>query len=222
MFYRFSGRTILISFIFSLLYTLFLWQVPVPWSGTSFNQILLLLLYPLFVSLAIIVIGIKDLFSSKKCSTCRKDANDVLFSDHKIGSFCRNHLIEKYSDLFVKTPFNIVMIEYQPKLGAGYTTYLYDPLSELDWGDQGKIVELLTKGISDRECSQCGNRANILFIPKEVARFIQGADPSFASKGEYLCKEHALKRIIPSFQDAKQSLALYLPFKQDGLQATYY
>lgn len=222
MFYRFSNRTGLVALTFSLLYIYALITL-IQWDKLNSKFPLQLLMTPLFVSLAITIIWIRDLFTGKDCSVCKKQTYDTLFTDHKLGNFCRLHLLQKYSEDFKKNQFKVVMIEYQTKSGSpSYSTYLYDPVTDIDWGDQKRIVEGLIKTISTKECNVCKVVASILFVPKEGARLIQATEPDFAKKGDYFCKTHALDKIIPSLQNTRHYLTLYLPFKADGLQATYY
>lgn len=220
MFYKFSNKTCVIAVIFSLLYGFLLLQILTRWEIHKY--LLQILISPLYLSIAIPVLWTIDLFTNKKCSICEKTVVDQLIDDGKTKNFCRPHLLEQYSSLFTKNSLNVVMIEYQPKSDSVYTTYLFDPLSEIDWGDQKKVVGSLLETISGKTCKQCKNNASILFIPKEIARFAQAVDLEDAKKGEYLCKTHALRRLLPSLQSTKGSIALYLPFKENGLQATYY
>lgn len=168
----------------------------------------------------------------KKCLICSQPAHDTLTAKHEIGTFCRQHLIAKYSELFLMSSPNIVIVEFQPK-ATEFTgvVYGYYPLSELanfGWGKKDKdVIQTLVMKVKSEKCRICEKQSNALFLPKEVAPWKKyGASPNsdFISVGEFLCKEHALKRILPSLQTNPKYFddggGLYVPCKEDGFQVT--
>lgn len=178
---------------------------------------------------------IKKVLFRKNCPMCAKIAYDTLTGDIKIGEFCRQHLIEKYSQYFKTSHFNAVMVEYQPK-GLSSPSYYYYPVSEIDFRSrysskddvevQDTIRHLLDV-IKTKKCERCSKQASILFVSKEVSPFSKYQTTprkEFEQKGNYFCKEHALEKIIPAIQSSAKHSDTYeglcLPSKQDGYQAT--
>ncbi len=187
-----------------------------------------------------IFVDIKKVLFRKKCPLCTKFAYDTLTADKKIGEFCRVHLIEKYSLLFKESHFNEVMVEYQPQ-GIDAPSYYYYPVSAIDFKLYTRYsapskddiaaqdtVRYLLEVIKTKKCKECSKQANILFIPKEIHPFSKYRTTprreGFETKGEYLCKEHALNKVIPALKNSSKHFDTYeglcLPRKEDGYQAT--
>lgn len=207
-------------------------------NNTSYVDKLLPFLYisPMILIGLFLIFGgswsLNSLLRKKRC-ICSKSAYDKLTSDHTIGYFCRDHLLQKYSELFVKSPFNVVMVEYQPE-SISFPGYLYYPASEIDFRNRydpnnkaNEVVKQLLSTIKVKKCSMCNKQVSILFVSKEVSPFKKyKSEPreEFAQKGEYLCKEHTLERIIPCLRSSRKHFdtneGLCLPNKEDGYQAT--
>lgn len=184
-----------------------------------------------------IALDIKRLLFVKKCPLCAKTAYDTLTADKEIGQFCRQHLIEKYKQYFKISPFNVVMVEYQPS-GISAPVYFYYPVSEIDFTSSRypnsdddiaaqKTVRHLLDVIKTKKCERCSRQASILFVKKEITPFSKYKTTprkEFEQKGEYLCKEHALEKISPSIRNSSKHFDIYeglcLPHKEDGYQAT--
>lgn len=182
------------------------------------------------IGILLVVVGLGNLLGfikKKKCQICSDLGKDSLSSEKTIGTFCRKHLILRYSELFLRSHFHLVMLEYQPD-GISYPGYLYYPLSEIDWGgNQKEIIQELINGIRSKKCVSCDDSTSILFISKELAPFKKfGPEPqnNFSTKGLYLCKKHALEKALPSIKNSKKDFnihgGLYLPFKENGYQST--
>lgn len=195
-------------------------------------------IFPLFFA-GIILLEIfsdfKKLFAPKKCLLCSKTAYDTLTGDKNIGEFCRQHLIEKYSQYFKTSHFNVVMVEYQPK-GLSSPSYYYYPVSDIDFRSrysskddveaQDTIRHLLDV-IKTKKCERCSKQASILFVSKEVSPFSKYQTTprkEFEQKGNYFCKDHAMEKIIPAIQNSTKHFDTYeglcLSRKEDGYQAT--
>lgn len=172
----------------------------------------------------------------KKCNFCEQPAYDILSGssnkDEKMGIYCRPHLIEKYSRQFIKTSFNLVMVEFQPQ-ATHFTgsVYGYYPVSQLQKyffeKDERQIVEQLLAAIPKKKCRSCDKKAQVLFVSKEAAPWAKyNCYPFFeyAAKGEYLCLEHTLKRILPGIQNNPKHFddggGLWLPYLENGYQVT--
>lgn len=202
--------------------------------ASSFGKWLpIVYILPVIASLFLIIGGLRALFGKKRICICGKPAYDVLTSDRTIGYFCRQHLLEKYSELFIGSPFNIVMVEYQPE-GISSPGYLYYPASEIDFKSQydsnnnaDEIVKSLLNTIKAKKCKVCAKQATVLYISKEISPFKKyKTEPreEFADKGEYLCKKHTLEKVIPALKNTSKHFdtygGLYVPYKEDGYQAT--
>lgn len=210
-------------------------------NGSNKNNVLAILIVFLapitLIVLALWIYLLKSflrLFKKDKCNICSKPTRDVLTEDpeyqKKIGAFCRQHLIEKYSEFFLKSKFKKVVIEFQPSSHTG-DVYLYYPVAHLDdfsWEKGGKeAIIKLVQSISGKKCKVCDNDAYVFFIPKEAApidKYKGNPSLDFHSKGEYYCNNHALKRIIPSIQNNKKEFSenggLQIPVG-DGYQASF-
>lgn len=178
---------------------------------------------------------IRKVLFRKNCPLCTKIAYDTLTGDYKMGEFCRQHLIEKYSSYFKTSHFNAVMVEYQPK-DLSSPSYYYYPISEIDFRSQYSskddneaqdIIRYLLEVIKTKKCERCSEQANILFVSKEISpysKYQTTPRKEFEQKGSYFCKEHALEKIIPAIQTSTKHLDTYeglcLPRKEDGYQAT--
>jgi hypothetical protein len=193
---------------------------------TAFIPFFVIILY--FVVGSFVVRFIVSLLPKKKCKICGREANDILSADssHQLGVFCRNHLIQEYSKLFLSSYFNKVIVEFQPK-AAGVWVYSYYPISELEnfgWEKKSReVVENLLLTINGQKCRECSNSSTTLFVSKEAAPWSKySSEPSleFAKTGEYLCNEHALEKIKPGIQSNKRHFddGLWLPYKEAGFQ----
>lgn len=192
-----------------------------------------ILILPL-VLLFFVAIIIEKLLPQKKCALCAKEARDVLSdsSNHRIGVFCRNHLMQEYSKRFLTSPFRKVMVEPQPT-AAGYLgpVYGYFPVSEIKqfgWQERAKkVLEELLATINGKSCRECKESATTLFLSKEVAPWSKyGSEPriEYAKVGDYLCNRHALKRLTPGIQTNPKYYddagGLWLPYKEGGFQVS--
>ncbi|MBI2338209.1 hypothetical protein HYU95_03400 [Candidatus Daviesbacteria bacterium] len=200
----------------------------------SFSFFLLAFVLP---SILMVIAEIPGKFKKfKKCDLCQQPAYDILSGssnkDEKMGIFCRRHLIERYSQQFIKTSLNFVMVEFQPR-ATRYTgaVYGYYPVSQLQKyffkKDERQIVEQLLATILEKKCRSCDKKAQVLFISKEAAPWEKyNCYPfyEYADKGEYLCLEHTLKRILPSIQNNPKHFddggGLWLPYLENGYQVT--
>lgn len=189
---------------------------------------------------------IEPYFASRhKCSICGKSGRDILsegmdklMRPYTIGYFCRDHLIQRYSAEFKKSPFKMVVMEFQPNAtpDTGHV-YSYYPLSILGlqtvplggfWTiEEKKIIEKLLDTIKNRKCSVCNKEATVLFVSEEAApwkKYENTPSMDFAEKGEYLCKEHAIDKVLPNIKNDNKYFddggGLYPPYQEDGFQAT--
>lgn len=191
-----------------------------------------LIFIPIIFGPGFVIKIFSGLFPKPKCKICGQRGEDVLSenSDHELGKFCRNHLLQEYSRLFLNFHFNKVMVEFQPK-ASGYLgpVYGYYPVSEIEkygWEKKSRqIVENLLLTINGKQCKACNRSATTLFVSKEVAPWSKyGPEPSleYARIGEYLCNDHALDKVKPSIQNNPQNFydggGLWLPYKEGGLQ----
>lgn len=79
--------------------------IVIPISIFTFGFVIFLLIY-----------AIKDLLTPKtipKCQVCQKLEPDMLSREKEYWFLCRKHLLEKYSDLFLKNTFKVVA-EFTP------------------------------------------------------------------------------------------------------------
>ena len=223
----------------------FAWDIIQNWSRENIIRDSVSIAILFIVGLVILTLGIycslniftdiKNEFFPKRCDTCGLPAYDMLTADKKIGNFCRKHLTEKYSYYFRISPFNVVLVEYQPK-GISSSAYLYYPVSEIDFRSRysnsddivaQQTVRHLLDVIKTKKCWRCTKQASILFVNKEVSPFRKYRTTprkEFEQKGEYFCKEHALDKIMPAIQSSSKHFDIYeglcLPHKEDGYQAT--
>lgn len=189
-----------------------------------------------FISVSLVFIipgglGLINKLKSKtqRCLVCSKKGADFLVSEKKLGPFCRKHLLEKYSELFLRNAFNAVIVEFQPKsTSLSSVCFCYYPISEIDWGgNQREIIRSLLAEIKVKKCRECSLDASVLFVTKESSPWKKnGPDPQeeFIHKGEYYCKEHVLPLIISGLENCPYPFnvegGLHLPYKEDGYQVT--
>lgn len=194
--------------------------------------ILLFLLIPLLGVLGLVARFTERILPKKKCKICGREASDVLSdnSSHKLGVFCRNHLIQEWSRHFLNSPFNKIEVEFQPQAsGSLGLVYGYYPASEIEqfgWKKKSsQVVENLLLTIIGKKCRECNESATTLFVSKEASPWSKyGPEPSsdYGKTGEYLCNKHALDRIKPAIQTNPKHFndggGLWLPYKESGFQ----
>lgn len=209
-------------------------------SSDSIQKILFIIGGVLFTLLGLYVIFEKlimrftEQLGEKPCKICHKKSSEKLIGDKLLGNYCREHLISEFSRFFLSSPFDVLAVELQPQVAE--TTgeiYYFRPLQKTeDFGGRGKmwpesdkeIIRNLLESIQQRKCKICDQKAQILFVPKELAPFKKYDSPSldFIKFGEYFCKEDGLKRILPSLESnpKKFRFGLYIPFISSGLYMT--
>lgn len=182
-----------------------------------------------------LIYGIYIMFMPKpvfKCRICQKTDPDSLSAGNKQWWYlCREHLLERYSDLFLKNTFKVVMTEFtsddksKNPDDAAFTYYPFSSHKEYNIGNP-KILKQLLDSIDGNNCSKCGSKAKILFVNKEDA--VRTSDnyiiPSeeYLTRGQYLCNKHALDNVIPALKSYPQPIVIeggvWLPYKEDGFQ----
>lgn len=162
-----------------------------------------------------------------KCSACsQKPARQLYLTTNKLlGNFCNTHLLERYSDYFMKSIFNMVVIEL-PHALKGYSgwSYFYCPSSqynELAWKeDERKIAQKLIASINQENCEICSESATVLFISKSEINWNKYNNAmlylEYIGKGKYYCRNHALEKISPRLTEFAG--AIYVPHEEEGFQ----
>lgn len=148
----------------------------------------------------------------------------------KFAYFCRPHLIEEFAREVNKSPFNFAIVEFQPEANSATgKNFFYIPLSKaekLGWKNEEKeaIKKMLTE-IEQKRCKICNNNGCILFIPKSSAPYSKygpKALEEFIEFGMVYCKEHGLKKIIPTLESNKKKYdeGFYSPYSDSGFYTT--
>lgn len=118
-----------------------------------------------------------------ECKICKKPTYDTLISDNSFmpseknpsGCYCREHLLERYKEAFIKSPYKIVAVElFEEVLKKPTKSYAYFPASELTsfWRfkkEDKAILEALLNSITSKNCQTCSMEATVLFISKAAA-----------------------------------------------------
>lgn len=180
----------------------------------------------------LIIAAIKWHFKPKtipKCQVCQKLEPDMLSQGKEHWFLCRKHLWEKYSELFPKNTFRVVMAEFvsdskskaSDLLCFSYYTFWYYK------GYIGKPQPLrqLLDSIDLYQCAKCAAKARVLFVNKEDAvwegKYIIPST-QYLAKGHYLCNKHVLDRVEPTLKAYPKPIifdgGVWLPYKEDGFQ----
>lgn len=205
-----------------------------------FDKFFMLLAFfiPAFALISIIIIvvaSIKQMRFNPKCQVCNKFLPDVLSQGKQTWYLCKIHLLPKFSELFLKNTFNVVMVEFtSDSFKNGDITYSYYPISEFKdyiFADTQQVLKQLLDSIKSQNCAKCGSRAYILFVNKDDAVWRKEGYRSgpyeyiipsaeYLTKGRYLCNEHALDQAKHSLQTYSKPIIIdggvWLPYKEDG------
>jgi len=167
------------------------------------------------------VVLFKGELKPKKCSVCSADCKDLYRdeSDREV-SLCRNHLVERWRNDVVSSPFDMVIIE--PDFINYPYGYLYATISRLkEWcypkEAQDKISSFLDS-ISGKSCNECVNvAASVAFFKKED--FPVPNLESIIVQPIYLCKKCAVKKVEPLIRSSLNDFVegLYAPTHERGI-----
>lgn len=209
-----------------------------------FLVVSLLILFLIIVIPLMMEYGEKWLFYKDKCEVCGKKNADVLSQGKNRWFLCRIHLMEKYTEIFLKNHFNVVAVEFlsDPRLlrfkhGMGFYYYLVsDPIFKDYFMEGPEKLKQLLGSIDSRKCEKCDSKAKVLFISKENAgwkeikyNFVtndQGPyyfiapSEDYLKKGHYFCNKHAVEEMTVSLKNYPKSIirdgGVWLPFDDNG------
>jgi hypothetical protein len=177
--------------------------------------------------LSIIFPVILNLIPKSKCAICSQKTSDALSNEDFTEHYCRPHLLEKFSNTFLKNSHKLLMLDFIPT--QDYESYEFYDLNNMkkDFSkeDRAKVHELINK-IDSKTCSVCRKEAKILFIPKEI--FNPESNPYLrlhqldTFPELYLCRKDALEKILPGLRSYKGKLDLWVSSKNEGLQIINY
>ena len=157
----------------------------------------------------------KSELKTKKCSVCITDCKDLYRDESDRGvSLCRNHLVERWKNDVVSSPFDMVIIE--PDFINYPYGYPYATIPRLkEWfypkEAQDKVSSFLDS-ISGKSCNECANvSASVAFFNKED--FPVPNLESIIAEPAYLCKKCAVKKVEPLIINSPKDFieGLYAP-----------
>lgn len=166
---------------------------------------------------------------SRKCITCKKATKDVLhYSPHKTSKFCREHLVEEFSNEFRNFAHKIVFFhpdDTQMPI-ASQLPYYPETDKTVSLGKETADVRASYYDHIVGGCSECEREASVLYfaphlLPYKKTGFFN--EPQFnevqPTQGTLLCKRCALNKITPILLNNPKAFAdgLYVPFMGDGV-----
>jgi len=145
-----------------------------------------------FLILLIIVLATR---TSLKCILCgMPNFGSFVYPDNTRTSFCKEHLVKKFQENFLKSNYKMVVIE--PDFENYPGAYLYATVEKLgQWQypkqAQDKITSLL-ESISDKKCEECGSVASVAYFKKEDYEVpnLEG----ITATPKYICKNCTTKK----------------------------
>lgn len=203
----------------------------------SFIFMLLFSAFVIFMGLSWIFPGLfSSLFKPKmeKCIVCSKYSADILVIDgnKKYERYCRNHLLEKFSQAFLVFPHKMVVFYPEQEREYCGSIYPYFPIDEMvsvykfQKEDTMKIQEIIDTITG--KCAQCDkNIARVAFFRKGLLSW-DGSGPvlrNISKSPIFLCTkctleyiEHPLRANKTPFYDN----GLFIPYKGEGVFVNTY
>ncbi len=169
---------------------------------------------------------------AQPCMTCGQLTRDELVrAGRQRSRYCRAHLLEEFARAFEKTPYRMVVYEYQPQAakhtGIVYGYYPLDALREFNWSeeDADRLRRILQEIDASHSCQSCGRS------PWQVAYFDSAAAPwqegsvlpeVRIDQALRLCTGCAAFKLVPILRENPQEYieGLFLPFQGDGMYTT--
>lgn len=177
---------------------------------------------------------LSKIMPKQKCPICSQVAADVLVIEGKTeGTYCRNHVMEKFSQGFLS--FSYKMVVFHPEQDRKHcgTMYPYFPLDELvdqynfEKEAEKRIKEILAT-ISGK-CQRCDEKdSQVAYYPKGILQWNESFGPLLENvplTSHLLCKKCTLQFIEQSLRSNKENFSdngLFVPYKGEGVYVNTY
>jgi len=166
----------------------------------------------------------------KPCTTCGRPTRDELVHEGRERvRYCRTHLVEQFVREFEKSPYRMVVYEFQPE-AAGGLVYGYYPVSifhEFNWSveDLEKASHILLGIDKSQPCKMCGrNPWQVAYYDRDAAPWQRDSRvPDIdIDKALALCAPCAALKLSPVLKANPDEYVegLYLPYRDHGMYAT--
>ncbi len=166
------------------------------------------------------------------CMTCGQSTREVLVREgRERARYCRVHLLEEFARGFEKSPYHIVVYEFQPQAtkhtGSVYGYYPVSALGEFNWPveEADKLRRILQEIDPSQSCQSCGeNPWQVAYFGRGTAPWQEGSslpdlgiDPALR-----LCTRCAALQMRQVLRENPKEYeeGLYLPYQEDGMYAT--
>ena len=156
----------------------------------------------------------------KICAVCGIETEDEYRDkDDKCVPLCKNHLIERWKEGVVSSPYTMAAIE--PDFVKYPHAYLYATVARLkEWNykkeDQDAVSAILDS-VEGKMCNICGSRATVAYFNKED--FISPFFAKISAQPTFLCKGCFVKRVEQFLSDSSLDFGegLYAPTNDKGV-----
>jgi hypothetical protein len=166
------------------------------------------------------------------CMTCGQSTKEVLVREGREWvRYCRVHLLEEFARGLEKSPYRMVVYEFQPQAtkytGSVYAYYPVSTLGEFNWPTEeaDKLRRILQEIDPSQSCQSCGgNPWQVAYFDGATAPWQRGSSLSEVGidRALRLCTRCAALKMGPVLRENPKEFdeGLYLPYQEDGMYAT--
>ena len=166
------------------------------------------------------------------CVTCGQSTRESLVREGREWiRYCRLHLIEEFARGFEKSPYRMVVYEFQPEAtkhtGLVYGYYPVSALGEFNWpmDETDELRRTLQEIDPSQSCPSCGGKSwRVAYFDCDKAPWQRGSSlpETGIDQALRLCVRCAVLKMGPVLRENPREYneGLYLPSREDGMYMT--